>query len=639
MENLTLKYRPKKFEDVVGQDNIVAILKKQIESHAWKSAYLFTGAFGCGKTTMARIISNEINKTEGSAIEIDGASNNGVDNVRALIEDAQQKSLDCDYKLYIVDECLTGDVEVLTDKGFVRFDKLSHSELIAQYKDDGSIEFVEPLEYICKKYSGEMKVWEPKFGHKVKMTPNHVQPLYYAKSKKIKEKYIKDVKFSQSNYLIMSGKGVSVDNKNLSAMDRLAIASQADGTLQYCYQDYNYWTIHLKKQKKIERIINLFKESKVEWKEIKTSRDGLRRFSYKTPVNITKKLGTYFSIPHSYEYARDFVREISLWDGWTYGEKNIGYDSVIEENANLVASIAVQGGYTTTTTRKINNRNENFKDIYRTYMVDSTMRNSSNIKDSCTTEEFNGNVYCVKVPSQKIIVRANGSVFITGNCHMLSTAAWNAALKLIEEPPENCIFIFCTTDPQKLPRTILSRVQRFDFGKIDTRDIVKRLSYIANKEGIVNVEEEALKRLAMLADGHMRDAIKYLQQVMEQCGEVTTYNVDTIFGLVEQAALTNLFLNIKHKLASDVYSRIEEVDKRGVNMVQFYDAFTDMIMDCLVYATTKNSTLVDLPNEVMDNCNDRNALYRLVGRLITYRKDVNNSNAKAMLKLIVAGEL
>ena len=115
MENYTLKYRPKHFEDVVGQKNIVAILKRQVETHTWKNAYLFTGAFGSGKTTCARIMANEINKAEGSAIEIDGASNNSVDNIRALIEDAQQSSLDYEYKLYIIDSKRLGNPSWLSN--------------------------------------------------------------------------------------------------------------------------------------------------------------------------------------------------------------------------------------------------------------------------------------------------------------------------------------------------------------------------------------------------------------------------------------------------------------------------------------------------------------------------------------------
>lgn len=102
--NLATKYRPKKFEDIVCQDNVKIVLQNQIDTNEFKQAYLFCGSAGTGKTTSARIFANEINKGEGRIIEIDGASNNGVDNIRNLIDNCKMKSLDGTYKVFIIDE-------------------------------------------------------------------------------------------------------------------------------------------------------------------------------------------------------------------------------------------------------------------------------------------------------------------------------------------------------------------------------------------------------------------------------------------------------------------------------------------------------------------------------------------------------
>lgn len=104
-EALATKYRPRTFDDVVQQSSIVKILTRQLELKEFKNVYLFAGASGCGKTTCARIFANMINEGAGSPIEIDGASNNGVDNVKNIIKSAQERSIDSKYKIYIIDEC------------------------------------------------------------------------------------------------------------------------------------------------------------------------------------------------------------------------------------------------------------------------------------------------------------------------------------------------------------------------------------------------------------------------------------------------------------------------------------------------------------------------------------------------------
>lgn len=103
--SLAVKYRPKEFENAIGQNSTIKILKQQLEKKTFGNCYLFAGSSGCGKTTLARILANKINQNKGTPIEIDGASNNGVDAVRAIVDSANQRSLDSEYKIFIVDEC------------------------------------------------------------------------------------------------------------------------------------------------------------------------------------------------------------------------------------------------------------------------------------------------------------------------------------------------------------------------------------------------------------------------------------------------------------------------------------------------------------------------------------------------------
>ena len=104
-EALATKYRPKAWNDVIEQGSVKVILQNQLETGEHKNAYLFVGSAGCGKTTCARILANELNKGQGNPIELDAASNNGVDDVRNIIQQAQTKSLNSEYKVFIIDEC------------------------------------------------------------------------------------------------------------------------------------------------------------------------------------------------------------------------------------------------------------------------------------------------------------------------------------------------------------------------------------------------------------------------------------------------------------------------------------------------------------------------------------------------------
>ncbi len=117
--------------------------------------------------------------------------------------------------------------------------------------------------------------------------------------------------------------------------------------------------------------------------------------------------------------------------------------------------------------------------------------------------------------------KAKYKVFIIDEVHMLSIGAFNALLKIMEEPPENVIFILCTTEVHKVPTTIISRCQRFDFKRISVKDIVKKLLYIANEEGI-EIEKDILEDIAQRSEGHMRDAESILGQIVAIGGKKIT---------------------------------------------------------------------------------------------------------------------
>ena len=156
-------------------------------------------------------------------------------------------------------------------------------------------------------------------------------------------------------------------------------------------------------------------------------------------------------------------------------------------------------------------------------------------------------------------------VYIIDEAHMLTTEAFNALLKTLEEPPAHVVFVLATTEPHKIPLTVASRCQRFDFRRIDTEAISARLANIVSAEG-VTVEPAVLQLLARLARGSMRDGITLLEQVMGQDGELTLERARELLGLADPRALTELVGAAVEGDAAGVLGKLQ----------QFYDAGGDV---------------------------------------------------------------
>ena len=184
--------------------------------------------------------------------------------------------------------------------------------------------------------------------------------------------------------------------------------------------------------------------------------------------------------------------------------------------------------------------------------------------------------------------RAEYKVFIIDEVHMLSTSAFNALLKTLEEPPEKVIFILATTEPQKLPVTITSRCQRFDFKRISREGIVARLEEICHGTGI-EYEEAALRLIAGKADGGLRDAISLLDQTISLSGgKVTAEEARRASGSIDAETLESFANAIISRDAFSVLALTDKVFASGIDPSNFICELIDVMRKLMIILSTRN---------------------------------------------------
>ncbi|WP_251158640.1 DNA polymerase III subunit gamma/tau [Caniella muris] len=179
---------------------------------------------------------------------------------------------------------------------------------------------------------------------------------------------------------------------------------------------------------------------------------------------------------------------------------------------------------------------------------------------------------------------ARQKVYIVDEVHMLTTAAFNALLKTLEEPPAHVVFVLCTTDPQKIPATILSRVQRFDFRSIDDADIRERLEYVCREEGF-SAEPEAIDIVARHARGGMRDALSTLEQLsVFGDGSITAADARDLLGVADSAALDAAVAALASRDAAALLGLVADQTSAGNDLLRFCDGLVGRLRDLYVAA-------------------------------------------------------
>lgn len=638
-EALAVKYRPKVFEGMTEQSAIKDILENQINTKTFQHGYLFTGPAGCGKTTSARIFANMINAGKGNPIEVDAASNSGVDNIRQIIEDAKRKPLDADYKIFIVDECFQGNTLVTTIDGAVPIKDIKVGDKVRNMVGVGTVTHlfknrVYTNRLCCVKIDGVKTfttVDHLYFTDKGWMEAQNLEkgdivyaPTYLSELWKDIFKQTEGSEVLLSRLLrcftdtgekkeISREYGESILRNLWETIQNTSVKTKKD-LLDRVQREVDFYTGKRDISahglwKEIEREIESAyvteqpyaqstehreddRNKEIEWYLERLARtEGWERSIYNTSTCITRSAQqrTNIRISNTNELQKRGTSVSYLLQS----RPSLSYNQVGD-----------RGGWERTPFEVLYREGFKENNLSKFNRVESVEVYKRGHNDECFRSGFSSEILSQEyVEMYDLEVDTHHSYFANGtlvhNCHSLSNGAWQALLKTLEEPPKFTIFIFCTTDPQKIPATILSRVQRYNFQKISNEGIVNRLIYIIQQENDafnIHYDLDAIEYIAKVSSGGMRDAITLLDKCLSLSSDLTLENVLKTIGAEDYSTFITFLSALEGKVKVSAIRIIENVYNAGKDVKQFMKDFAKFILEVEKYALYKNFDYISLPN-------------------------------------------
>lgn len=345
--------------------------------------------------------------------------------------------------------CYDEQTDILTSRGFIKFEQLKKTDLVAQYNEDNTIDFVIPLEIQNSKYSGPMEHFYTK-GNVGKVdllvTPNHRMVRRSLTTGKIEIQEANKAKFSDRNIWIQAGEK-NGEIQELETIDKLKIAFQADGSFASHSDDYTGSIsggfpirFSLKKKRKINRLIKILDELGFSYTLNKSgnNKPGYTIFWIVVPgsIQMSKTFDWVNIIDKGTKWCKEFIEECAEWDG-TRKFNTITYSTTIEYNAQVVHMIGILSNYRTSFSF-YDDKRENRKRVYNILVSKtSSFRKGTNIFKK--TFEYEGMIHCVTVPSGMVIVRRNGIVSVSGNSEHSTVTSWGPSFENELEALDNMI--------------------------------------------------------------------------------------------------------------------------------------------------------------------------------------------------------
>jgi len=317
----------------------------------------------------------------------------------------------------IVDECFKGDVELLTEKGWVRFDRLG-DEQIAQYDGETrGISFAKPLRKIKKPYNGKMVKFYSEKLMNLTMTEGH-ELIQFRKDGSYRKIKAKDCKFNHLWENRTAGYSVIKGGK-LTPIQRLCIAYQADGSKH----GNTKAAFQFSKKRKIDRFIDICSDGDISWNETKpipcVNNTKERRRFFVSNSGLTKDIASLFDLSKiGLDLAREIIEEMVCWDGHKHSDNSYYFSSVDESAVDFYQAVCALAGYKTNKTIQVDHRKDSYSDVHRLFISKNVEGFKAQGMDK-ETYHYKGEVYCVTVETGNILVRSGGKVTVIGNCHSL----------------------------------------------------------------------------------------------------------------------------------------------------------------------------------------------------------------------------
>lgn len=243
------------------------------------------------------------------------------------------------------------------------------------------------------------------------------------------------------------------------------------------------------------------------------------------------------------------------------------------------------------------------------------------------------NVRTIIKGAQERSISSKYKIYIIDECHALSNQAWQAFLKCIEEPPEFTIFMFCTTDPQKIPSTIVNRCQRYNLSKISTEQIRSRLAFICQKESFTNYQE-SIDYIAKISDGGARDAISTLEKVASLSTDISIQNTLDALGTYSYDMFFELVNNIIDSNQVEVAKTISTIYHKGNDLKLFVDQFFNFCLDVTKYCLFKSTDMIGIPSSLEDKLqasvnfeNPEKYYMHIVDKLLELKNRIKNDTS------------